>query len=155
MINTFLQENGNGVCLLTRRTTRNPDADWVAVHLVLDKLHQRLFLEHFKALRIAKETRHSNKEFLKQRRHFDLIFLKVSGILLGAIKLMDVHTPLDAPTYGILFVNGEIMPRLIAQDHADHPQSIGNILVGDIPLDSLQTCLLHIANKCLGHIFRR
>ena len=92
----LLQEDGDGIGLLSAGTARHPHADRGGCVLARKKQRDDLFLQRRECLGVAEEPGHADQQIAKEGLHFGRSLLQVADVLAQSFDLLYGHPPLDA-----------------------------------------------------------
>ena len=111
-VHALLQEDGDGIGLLSGGAAGRPDAHHGAGGLVVEEPGNDLFLKHLAGFRIAEEIGHADQQVAKQRLHLRRRLLQIPDITVDRVDLVDRHAPFDAAVDRARLVLRKVMTGL-------------------------------------------
>ena len=123
------QQDGDGVSLLARGTTRDPDADGCVGGLALHDPGNDLLGQRIECLGIAEELGHADQKILEQAFRFRRVLFQKFQIVPDRLQVVDLKPTPNATQKRSLFVAAEIVPGALMNARADLAEVGGELLV--------------------------
>ena len=155
-LHPLLQQDGDRIRFLARRTAGRPDANHAARRMVVEDLRDHLLFERLEGLRIAEETGHPDQQVAKQGVHLGWRLLQIPDVVFDRFDLVQRHAAHDAAVDGVRLVLGKIVPGLRAQQDEDLLQRVlvARCLLGD-QRGMLAEGVRDVGDQLRGHRRRR
>ena len=151
------QQDGDGVSLLARGATRDPDANWCVGGPALHDPGNDLLGEGLERFGIAEELGHADQEILEQTFRIGSVLLQKFEIVSDRLQVVNLQPAPDATQKRSLFIAAEIVPGALMNERADLAEVGGKLFVE--VLRSVSTSefgeMLCVLGDDSGHLFDR
>lgn len=119
LFSRLLEEDGQGIDLLARRTTRHPDPDLVVSTLAGQQSGNDQALERLESIEVAEKVGHPNQDLAEQEAAFAGLFLQMLDIGRNIADLQYLHAALDTPGQRAVFVLADVVMNAVAHHRGD------------------------------------
>ncbi len=126
LVHQLVQQDGDGVGLLSGGAARHPGAQDPALRLPGDEPREHLGPERLERLRIPEEAGDVDEQLLEQELHLGGMLLQVAAVEFRGRDVVLRHAALDPADDRALLVLGEVVAGPRAEDGQDLAQAAGH-----------------------------